>query len=317
MSASDAASGAAPKGSGAVCTVRGVDVVLGTPRKLPKPNALRGRVAVLDIAFAAEGTGASFEKITGAFLSKLGDRLAAWVDHHDHALHAKYKLDPRFTLAKKSEHGACPEMVTRAVIERAGAVDTVVCHDDLDGLYSAAKWLRNGDEPYKGADADARAVDTRIGETSKLGTVIDRALRARHQDGAIRGALVRWLVDGARTSDLAYEQFERAAEEFAQQEENANELAKGYRVRGRAAVVDATGFVSRVGPYDKTLALMLGQKLATVAVVYDEQTVTLAAAFDSGVNFLSLLGIDGGMPTRVSVPRARLSEALAHFGHAG
>ena len=48
-----------------------------------------------------------------------------------------------------------------------------------------------------------------------------------------------------------------------------------------------------------------------MAVVLDSQNVTLAAPFDSGLNFLTLLGIDGGMPTVVSIPRAREGEARA------
>src|SRR5690348_1317737 len=95
-------------------------VVFATPRKLPRPASLAGRVVVLDIAFAAEGTGASFEKVTQPFLTGLGPRLAAWVDHHDHALHARFASDRRFTLASKRQHGACPEMVTPEVVERAG-----------------------------------------------------------------------------------------------------------------------------------------------------------------------------------------------------
>ena len=43
-----------------------------------------------------------------------------------------------------------------------GPVDTLLCHLDLDGVYAAAKWIRGGVEPYEGADADARVVDTRI-----------------------------------------------------------------------------------------------------------------------------------------------------------
>ena len=35
--------------------------------------------------------------------------------------------------------------------------------------------------------------------------------------------------------------------------------------------------------------------------------MSIAARFDSGLNFVSLLNLGGGMPTRVSVPRARLT----------
>jgi hypothetical protein len=282
-------------------------VVFGSPRKLPKPAKLQGRVVVLDIAFAADGTGASFASVTEPFILGLGERLALWVDHHDHALHGRFRSDPRFVLTTKREHGACPELVTEDIVARAGAVDTVVCHDDLDGLYSAAKWLLGGKEPYAGADDDARAVDTRTGSLSRVGAWMDRALRGRPRDEKLRSIVVDYLVGGLRDAD-ARATIDEAAEAFALQEERASELAKAYVVDGAVAYVDATDFAQRVGPYDKTLALLLGQERAVVSVVYDEQTVTMAAGFDSGVNLLVLLGIDGGMPTRVSVPRARLEE---------
>lgn len=284
-------------------------VVFATPRKLPKAQKLDGRVAVLDIAFAACGTGASFEKVTEPFLRALGERLVAWVDHHDHERHSQFASDPRFVLAKKSDHGACPEMITPEVVARAGRVDTLVCHDDLDGLYSAAKWLRGGIEPYAGADADARAADTRMGDLSPLAQTIDHALRAHPKDEALRHTVVQFLTAGA-VDEQKRQVIDEAALRFRQQEDNAHLLARRYRMHGRAAVVDATGFKQQVGPYDKTLVLLLGQQQARVAVLYDEDTVTLAAPFDSGVDLLALLGIDGGMPTRVSVPRKRLDEVL-------
>jgi hypothetical protein len=284
-------------------------LAFATPRKLPKPATLPGRVAVVDIAFAAEGTGTSFEKVTEPFIRGLGTRLVAWVDHHDHALHARFASDPRFVLATKREHGACPEMVTPELVARVGPVDAIACHVDLDGLYAAAKWIRGGLEPYDGADADARAVDTRIGTPSPRGDLVDRALRARPRDDALRGLIVRYLCDGATDAGLRGT-IASAAAEFVRQEENARALAARSERVGAAAVMDATGFADRVGPYDKTLALLLGQERAPVSVLYDEGTVTLAAPFESGVDFLKLLGISGGMPTRVSVPRARLDEVL-------
>ena len=132
------------------------------PRSLPRPTALAGRVVVTDVAFAATvGTSVSFDKVTLPLITGLGDRLAAWVDHHDHERHADYKDDPRFVLATKAEHGACPEMVTPELVRQVGPIDTIMTHVDLDGLYAAAKWLHAGVEPYRGADDDARAARRR------------------------------------------------------------------------------------------------------------------------------------------------------------
>src|SRR5688572_30192077 len=115
-----------------------IDLAFATPRKLPKPRDLRGRVCVLDIAFASEAGNTSFDKTTLPFIEGLGDRLAMWVDHHDSAHHARYAADPRFVLATKAQHGACPEMITPELVERAGPVQQIVCHGDFDGLASAA-----------------------------------------------------------------------------------------------------------------------------------------------------------------------------------
>ena len=173
-------------------------IVFSTPRTLPDARTLEGRVVVLDIAFAADGMGTPFEEMTGRFLTELGDRLAAWVDHHDHDLHARFRDDPRFVLATKAEHGACPEMVVPELVHRIGPVDTILTHLDLDGIYAAVKWVLGGREPYPGADDDARAVDTRIGEPGPIGKLIDFALRARHRDEALKHRIVRYLAGGAK-----------------------------------------------------------------------------------------------------------------------
>jgi hypothetical protein len=277
-----------------------------TPRTLPDAKTLEGRVAVLDIAFAAEGLGTPFESVTGRFLAQLGDRLAAWVDHHDHELHVRYKDDPRFVLATKAEHGACPEMVTPEVVAAAGPVDTIVAHMDLDGLYAAAKWILGGVEPYAGADEDARCVDTRTGTPSATARLIDHALRARFRDEPLKHRIVRWLVGGLRDREHRAVIAE-AAGEFAHSAVETKRLASRYHVRGRVAIVDAR---RTRGPYDKTELLLAGQELAPVSMVQDSGMVTIAAPFESGWNFVELLGLGGGMPTRVSIAEGRLEESV-------
>lgn len=237
-------------------------------------------------------------------------------------MHAAYRDDPRFVLTTKAEHGACPEMVTPAVIERIGAVDTIVCHTDFDGLCSAAKWMRKGVEPYPGADDDARAIDTRTSVPGPIGQRFDRALRARPRDTALFGLVVRHLAAGLADPSL-WQAIDQAAAELAPIEEQTRRIAAGYRSANLApggplpssihdlVLVDAT---AHHGKYDKTLLLLLGQERAGVSVVVDTDTLTLAARFDSGVNFLDVLGLSGGMPTLVSIPKKRLHEALAKLG---
>jgi hypothetical protein len=272
---------------------------------LPPADKLAGRVAVLDIAFASEGGGSSFEKTTLPFIRGLGSRLAAWVDHHDHDRHVDYAGDPRFILATKAQHGACPEMVTPDVVKAAGPVDTVAVHLDLDGLYSGAKWVLGGVEPYPGADADARAVDTRRGQPGPIGTRIDRALRAHFRDENLKHRVIQYLV--ARTkAPVHWEEIERAAREIDPLLDQARRLAERYRVSEGVAYVEA----GAGPPYDKTELLLLGQERAPVAVVRDSGALTIAADFESGLDFVKLFRLGGGMPTRVTVPEARLEEVM-------
>lgn len=290
-------------------------LAFATPRKLPKASSLPGRVVVLDIAFAAEGTGSSFEKVTGPFLAALGDRLAAWVDHHDHAMHARYRQDPRFTLCTKAEHGACPEMVTPELVARAGRVDTIACHNDFDGLFAAAKWILGGLEPYPGADADARCVDTRTGTPSERGARLDRALRIDVRDEAWLAGVVDWLV-GRCEDDAFAARVEEMASRYDAIERRTREVADArYAVAGEVAWCDITDLAPR--EVDKTDLLLLGQRRAKVSVLTDAQNVTLAAAFDSGLDFLALLDVAGGMPTRVSVPRSREAEVRSALSRVG
>ena len=277
-----------------------------TPRALPKAETLTGRVVVLDIAFAAETGKTSFATVTLPFITALGSRLAAWVDHHDHEHHVDYAGDARFVLANKAQHGACPEMVTPELVSRIGPVDTIAVHVDLDGLYAGAKWVLGGFEPYDGADADARAIDTRRGKPGPIAERIDRALRARFRDETLKHRILQYLI--ARThAPHHFEEIDAAARLVDPLLEQAKCLSEQYRVDGAVAYVEVKSSV----PYDKTELLLLGQQRAAVAVVRDSGSLSIAADFESGLDFVKLLGLGGGMPTRVSVPEARREEVMA------
>jgi hypothetical protein len=287
------------------------DLAFASPRKLPKARDLRGNVAVLDIAFASEAGGQSFETVTLPFIDGLGARLRAWVDHHDSAHHERFAGDPRFVLATKAQHGACPEMVTPDVVARAGPIDTIVCHVDFDGLASGAKWMLGGVEPYPGCDADAHAIDTRLGVPGPIAQRIDRAIRARPRDNALFGIIVRHLSTGLRDASL-WEPIDAASAEFSAMEAETRRLAQRYEhVEPGLVIADCS---KRQGPFDKTLLLMIGQERAPMSAVIDGDSVTFAARFNSGINFLELFHISGGMPTRVSIQRSKLGAALEAIG---
>jgi hypothetical protein len=281
-------------------------LVFASPRKLPRAASLSGRVVVLDIAFASTGIGKGFEKTTGAFITQLGSRLARWVDHHDHPMHAEFSKDPRFVLATKAQHGACPEMITPAIVGDTGPIDTIVAHFDLDGLYAAAKWIMGGREPYPGADDDARAVDTRIGPVSPEAERIDQALRAHWLDETLKLRVVHYLVHGLQPG-VERDTIVGAAADFRRMADNAGALANRFVVDEGVAVLEVP---SGSPSFDKTELLLLGQRLARVAVVVEAGNATIAADFESGLDFVELLDIGGGMPTRVNVPEKRVPESL-------
>lgn len=286
-------------------------VVFSTPRKLPHPGEVPGKVAVLDIAFAGQGRSTGFDKVTLPFIQALGPRLRVWVDHHDHDEHARFAGDPRFVLATKAQHGACPEMIDPALVEAVGPIDTIVCHTDFDGLASAAKWMRGGTEPYPGCDADARAIDTRMGQPSRTAERIDQALRARPRDMGLFGLVVRHLAAGLSDPAL-WEPIDAAGAEWRAIEAETRRIAKRYqRLPAGVAFVEVD---KNDGRFDKTLLLLLGQEREPVSVVVERDTVSVAARFDSGLNFVKMLGLAGGMPTRVAVPRSRLPELLSALG---
>ncbi|HEY5089369.1 MAG TPA: hypothetical protein VIK30_05335 [Polyangia bacterium] len=281
-----------------------------TPRTLPPAAKIEGRVAVLDVAFASEGGGSSFEKTTLPFIRGLGSRLAAWVDHHDHDRHVDYADDPRFVLTTKAEHGACPELVTPEIVKAAGPIDTVAMHLDLDGLYSGAKWVLGGVEPYEGADADARAVDTRRGTPGPIASRIDRALRARFRDETLKHRVIQYLLARGKAPVL-WDEIEGAAREIDPLLDESRRLADSIELRDGVAYVESAG-----KPYDKTELLLIGQERSPVAVVRDSGALTIAADFDSGLDFVKMFELGGGMPTRVTVPEARQAEVMSKLATA-
>lgn len=301
--------------------IAGKTIHFASPRRLPSFHNVTGRVIVLDIAFATETAKGGFAGVTLKFITHMGKRLVAWVDHHDHERHADFADDKRFILRKKSEFGACPPLVTPDLVKQVGGYETIVCHSDFDGIYSAAKWLRGGVGSYAEFDADSIAVDTRIGELTPRGKKIDQALRAEitNKTTVVSPAVLKYLYDGCVDLSDEWALICQHADEVAILEERAAALAEKYTVlQGvlagntiRAVFVDATALS---GQYDKTVLLLLGQKKANIAILKDRDNVSFAAAFDSGINFLQLFDLSGGMPTLVSIHGKSLDFCLERLG---
>jgi hypothetical protein len=255
------------------------------PGKLPAPPS-QGRVAVVDVAFAG---GENFEKSTLPFLDALGDRLAIWIDHHEHPLGwARFRDDPRFVLVPNRIAHACPELVTPEVVRKAGRVDVIVAHADLDGLLSAVKFLRGGSPPWPEADEDARAADSPgrghaiSARAARLSDALDHAaaeLRTAQRE-SLRQEIVRALASGEtppalqrRIDDLAREHREALAPVDA--------LAASAREEARGVLV-ARVPKALARPVKKALLSRLEER-APVGVVIEGRAVT-AATFRDGLD---------------------------------
>lgn len=262
------------------------------------PPAPEGRVAVVDVAFAA---GDAFERVTVPFLEALGDRLAVWVDHHEHPIGwARYRDDPRFVLVPNRDAHACPELVTEELVARSGRVDQVVAHADFDGLLSAVKFLRKGVPPWPEADEDARAADSPGRGHSLSGrariyvAALDEAaatLRSKQRE-AFRQDLAAALVQSPQTLPPALEA-RLAALAHAHEETlaPAEDLARSAReeVKG-VLVVRVPKDLGR--PVKKALLSRLEGR-AAVGVVVEGRAVT-AATFREDLDLAEVPGLGAG-----------------------
>lgn len=280
-----------------------------------KAQELKGKVVVLDVAFRTDTQYSSFATTTLPFIQALGDRLALWVDHHEHERHADFVNDPRFILVSRQHHPAIPEIITPELVEKIGPVDTIVAHGDFDGIMAAAKWILGGQEPYPGADEDARAADSRIGSMSDIGQLIDQALKADPTDDEFRQIILRYLVSYCQDRE-SREKIEARAKTYFEIKERTERWAKHYVIDDGLAILDIRSEQKRV---DMTELLLKGENLAPskIAVVRNRNTktgemqVTIAAPVDSGHDFVKLFRLGGSMATRVTLPDERYWEAIA------
>ena len=118
---------------------------------------------------------------------------------------------------------------------------------------------------------------------------------------------MRYLVGGLRAG-IERESIVAAADDFHRMASAARRLAERFVIEGGVAFIEVG---SSTPAFDKTELLLLGQTKAVVSVVLDAGNATIAAPFESGLDFVALLDLGGGMPTRVNIPRKRVAEALA------
>jgi hypothetical protein len=274
------------------------------PRHLPP--APTGRTVVVDVAFAAAG---QWKSKTRPFLTALGDRLLAFVDHHEHPeAWPAYAHDPRFVLVHHRLAHACPELVTPTLIDRIGgvdAVDAVVAHHDFDGLLSAVKLLRGGVPGYDEADEDARAVDSPgrghvlSAWGAQLSAAIDEAAVTLEREAALafRTRLAWALTDNEAFDPVLQEEVAGLARKAQGALDAARRIVE---VRGR---MEAAGvFVVRVDARQdnrmRRNLLLLAEERAAVGALFEPDPQggawLTAATFDERIDLEKVDGFEGG-----------------------
>ncbi|MBI5546503.1 MAG: hypothetical protein HY901_21695 [Deltaproteobacteria bacterium] len=273
--------------------------LVGSPSHLPKPN--KGRVAVLDVAFAS---GDKYDLVTEPFIQLAGDGLALWCDHHEHPLGwSKYRHDPRFVLVPNREAHACPELVTPEVAARAGEVGMLVVHGDFDGMLTGVKLLRHGEPPYPEADEDARAVDSPgrghalSARGRRIAYAVDEAV-ASFTAGPRRDFMteIMWaLVEGHEPAQLGA-QIDRAAEAALAAQEQTIRLAQEHGKQDVPGLFVIRLQGRRQGRQRKGM-LRFAEEHATVGVVVESDgrnTWVTAATFDERIDLGTIELLDGG-----------------------
>jgi hypothetical protein len=258
-------------------------------------------VAVLDVAFASNE---KFDLVTEPFIEALGDRLALWCDHHEHAMGwAKYRDDPRFLLVPNRLAHACPELITPEVAARVGPLDALLVHGDFDGMLTGVKLLRGGEPPYPEADEDARAIDSPgrghplSARGKRLAEAVDEAV-ASFSAGPRRDLMlgvIDALVEGQEPPELARMIDEAAGKaEAANQEALALAEASGKQELPGLLVVRLHG--RRKGRQRKAI-LRYAEEHAPIGVVIESEggnTWVTAATFDQELDLADISLLDGG-----------------------
>jgi hypothetical protein len=173
--------------------------------------------------------------------------------------------------------------VTPEVVSRAGKVDSIVAHADLDGLLSAVKFLRGGTPPWPEADEDARAVDSpgRGHALSSFGQLLVDALdeaagtlRSKARE-SLRQELVEGLVRApAPLPPQLRKRLQDLQRAHAETLAPAEELATSAREEARGVlVVRVPKDLGR--PVKKALLSRLEAR-APVGVVVEGRAVTVA-----------------------------------------
>ncbi|MCK5044652.1 hypothetical protein KAR26_02900 [Candidatus Parcubacteria bacterium] len=311
--------------------INGVKIIFAQPFSLDAEMARKciGPTVVLDVGFntgrlptnlalgsleAKNEFEKQFNQKTGAFIETLDERLVKWVDHHPHEQWKNYENDERFVLADRDTAPACLILLTEELVKAIGKIGTIVCHGDTDGILMTVKLLLKGKLPYKEAEIDAIAADTRKGVLSQKGQLLEKAIKADISNNSVRMAVVNYLTT---KSTEAKNIIKKKAEQYAKIKERTLKLAEAYKERQGIMFLDCPK-----EDIDLTQLLLIGQEkspidVAMVICVHPKtERKSLTVAGSRNWNFVSLLGLPGGMPNRVTISIDRLEEAINAISNA-
>ena len=210
------------------------ELAFASPRKLPRARDLKGRVVVLDVAFASEAASGGFEKITLPFIQQLGPRLAGWVDHHDHVMHERYRERPALRPRDEGRARRLPRDGDARGRRAHRRRSTPSCATPTSTGCAAPPSGCAAAPSRTPAPTTTRAPSTRApAQPGPIGQRFDRALRARPRDTALFGLVVRHLAGGLGDASL-WGAIDRAAAELAAIEERHARDRRRLR-RGRPA----------------------------------------------------------------------------------
>jgi len=236
------------------------------------------RIFVVDIAVNNRDP-----EMTMKFIEKIWDKLTVWYDHHQGWSRIQGKLGPKFGKFIIETTNSCAELVAENEGLRSDFVRELV--------------------------RDAIAADTRRGQLSEIGELIDQAIKSDLGDDTIREAAVRWLAEGAPQDpeNKEYRKLLEAQQKYREIKETTEQLINQYEIRHGIAVVDVT---QENRDYDRTQLLIAGQKMAPtgISVVIGknpegEEIVTIATN-RKDINLVALFGLPSGAPFRISLPTA-------------
>jgi hypothetical protein len=250
----------------------------------------------VDLAFA---NGDAFERTTRPFIDALGERLALWIDHHDHEAWADYASDPRFVLVPKTIARACPELVRPELVQAAQPVEYLYAHADFDGCVAAATFLRGGEPPYPEAEEDARWADApgrgfQVSPKGKrLALAMDEASVSMKTAAGfdLLFRIVRSLVSGEEPPSLQ-EELSRLVQGLARRQERLRDQYLEHTTRPHPDVL-LLELPRSVDRSDKKFLLREMEARAAVAIVREKDHMTVATFHDEDFDLRRVPGLLG------------------------